>query len=175
MSDCKYQQFLSAYHDGELDAQTHEDVHQHLQTCDVCRDQLDQIRRLSGLIRATDANRPDDAMRSDELRRIHSAVRQVQHDQPLLRIAGFMSAVAASLLIISAAWLGELPRRTPIAQPQVSVFTIDSPEWQQVAVGDYVPPVPFQTDDTSNNLPAFAQANGTDTQIVNWMVIGLSK
>lgn len=174
MNDCKYQQFLNAYHDGELDAQTHSDVHQHLQTCDACRDQLGQIRRLSGLIRTAGGNRPDDAIRPDELRRIHSAVRKVEHDQPLLRIAGFMSAVAASLLIISAAWLAELPRRN-VAPSQVSVLPIDSPEWQEVAVLEYVPPVPFEADDTRNNLPAFAQADGRDTQFVNWMVDGLSK
>jgi anti-sigma factor RsiW len=175
MSDCKYQQLLDAYHDSELDAQTQADVHQHVQTCDVCRDQLGQIRRLSGLIRTADGNRPGDAIRPDELRRIHTAVRQVEHDQPLLRIAGFMSAVAASLLIISAAWLAELPRRSPVAPSQVSVLPIDSPAWQEVAVLEYVPPVPFQIDDTHNSLPAFAQADGADTQIVNLMLAGLSK
>jgi anti-sigma factor RsiW len=175
MSDCKYQQLLGAYHDAELDAQTQADVHQHVQTCDLCRDQLGQIRRLSGLIRTADGNRPDDAIRPDELRRIHNAVRQVEHDRPLLRIAGFMSAVAASLLIISAAWLAELPRRAPIAQAPMPPLSIDAPDWQQVAFLEYVPPVPFQIDDTHNSLPAFAQADGADTQIVNLMLAGLSK
>jgi anti-sigma factor RsiW len=174
MSDCKYQQLLNAYHDGELDTQAHEDVHRHVQTCYLCRDQLGQIRRLSGLIRAAEANRQGDDIRPDELRRIHSAVRQVEHDQPLMRIAGFMSAVAASLLIISAAWLAELPRPTSIARTPAPL-SIDTPEWQQVALREYVPPVPFQTEDMHDNLPAFAQADGTDTQFVNWMVVGLSK
>jgi hypothetical protein len=96
----------------------------------------------------------------------------VEHDQPLLRIAGFMSAVAASLLIISAAWLAELPHRNPVTPSPVSVLPIDSPEWQEVAVGVYVSPKAFQTDNSLDNLPAFAQA---DTQIVDLMLGGLSK
>jgi predicted anti-sigma-YlaC factor YlaD len=173
MSDCKYQQFLGAYHDGELDSRTHEDVHQHVQTCCLCREQLAHVRKLSNLIRTVDLEKTTTDIQPEELRRVHSAVRRVQHNQPLLRIAGYMSAVAASILIISAAWLMELPHgQTPQRSDRVAV--INTPDWERIASIDYTPATSVY-DPMPVGAPTYALADGADAEIVSLMIHGLSK
>ena len=181
MSDCKYNQFVSAYHDGELDPQTLRDVEAHVGTCCLCAAELAEVRRVSGLIQSSARDRQAvDSPRRDEMRRIHRAVSRTasaENDRPIFRIAGAFSAIAASVLIISSAWLLELPNRTPspgIARQTDAIPSSAFPQpWEQVALGGYIPPAFLKQDTGFQPLePALAY---NDRELANDIFQSLSR
>src|SRR2546421_1803159 len=107
MIECDFQLQLDAYHDRELDAEARRRFEQHLKDCPTCPAELAAMRALSARIEAAT---PDD-INGDESARIHEAVNQADDAQPVsfpLRTAGLLSALAASVLIISGVWLMDL-------------------------------------------------------------------
>src|SRR2546430_873067 len=140
MVECPFQLRLDAYHDGELDAGERAGVEAHLAACPTCAAELAEMRALSARIGAAAAV---GVIGSGESRGMHEAVRreaqEVRDERersiPLLRTAGMLSALAASVLIISGAWLMELRpvggrTRTPGMQARVEI----QPEWERVAM-----------------------------------------
>jgi anti-sigma factor RsiW len=181
MFECEFQRVLDACHDGELDAPARRKVEAHAQTCTVCAAQLDAMRRLSGVIRSgAEARAAVDGPRADELARMHRAVSRAArevNDRPLLRIAGAFSAVAASVLVISAVWLAALRGQGPINRPQRTAGPVAATEfpktWEQVATGRYVPPVFLGNDQGYEPAePALAYNN---RELANYIYEGLSR
>jgi hypothetical protein len=108
---------------------------------------------------------------------MHAAMKEASAElrqAPLLRIAGAFSAIAASLLIISSAWLLELKGNSPTASPVpvaqgVSAFPQG---WEQVAMGAYVPPARLERDRGFSPFePALAY---NDREFANDIFVGLS-
>ena len=172
MAECRFQLRLDAYHDGELDAAERGRVEAHLATCATCAAELAEIRALSARIGAAAAVGAIDA---DEARGMHEAVRREsravrderERSIPLVRTAGMLSALAASLLIISGVWLMELrpgsrgPRPGPIARTEIQ------PEWERVAMTLRADPRPELLDESRfADSPHYA----AETE---WMLRGL--
>jgi anti-sigma factor RsiW len=124
MSDCDLQ-LLSAYIDGELLPADRDHLEAHLRNCPDCARELDQLRDISGSLRAYDFQELD----ARELSRVHQAIDQAA-DQPILRIGLALSAIAASILVVGSAWLVELPSRSTIA----STPALSSAPWEQMAM-----------------------------------------
>src|SRR5689334_10320193 len=123
MSACD-PQLLSAYHDGELDdIGTRQRVDVHLRNCPACAEELQAIRDASQLIAASGLVDLTEA----ELARVHEAIDDAS-DRPILRVGGMLGAAAASLLIVSCAWLMDLPANNrPATAPPTSTARMTAP------------------------------------------------
>lgn len=170
---CPFQSQVGSYHDGELagDATARTTVERHLANCATCADELTWLRRVS----TTLAKSGDDGVLAPAtLDRIHDAVdaeadaaEAARFDlRRLYRAAGALSAVAASILVLSCAWLNTLPDRGgstrgntgPTPQQVASM-----PEaWERVAVDLRADPV----------VPS-GVAEG-DRNLADWMLQGLN-
>src|SRR4051812_45532236 len=127
MTNCPHHSELDAYHDGELDAQASERLREHLSTCPQCSAELAALEETSALFAA---NAEQIRLSQIELARLHQSVEPTRlegqlersEDSDLLRTAGLLSALAASVLIVSAVWLAEFPsRHTAAVSPAVAV------------------------------------------------------
>src|SRR5690242_406294 len=107
MSECN-SQLLSAYADGELSADQRAQVDAHMLSCPKCAAELTQLRESSRSL--SDFGFAD--ITPAELQSIHDAVDRAA-DRPIWRIGGTLGVIAASILIISAAWLAQIPAHAP--------------------------------------------------------------
>jgi anti-sigma factor RsiW len=157
------EQLLSAYADGELSPEHAAKVEDHLRQCASCAAALRQIREASRLLREY----PFEDIRPDELRDAHAAIDSAS-DRPILRLGFTLGVLAASLLIVSCAWLMELPAATRSDQstnPSTMARSAPPPQWERMAMTLRADPLPHPGDDTSQ----FA-----DAQLADWMLKGLS-
>jgi anti-sigma factor RsiW len=188
MSDCPLQFQVNAYHDGELDGDAARRFAEHLAGCQGCQEQLASLEAVSALFAAL----PQRQMYPIELGRLHqrleSNTARKTADSEFLRAAGFLSALAASILVISSVWLAEIPSRPAAAlSPGVAVVPAsDLPAWERTALTLRVEPSSFLQEKGSFNpgtgdaIPqtglADARAfndNSVDAQVADWMVAGL--
>jgi hypothetical protein len=164
MSDCPFTSLLQAYHDGQLSAARKREAEEHVDACAACAAELERLRDLS---RTLAGARPD-PIRPDEMGRLHEVIatytREAGDDRRILRLGFGLSAVAASILIISTAWLydGPFGNRSRLAPtgPGSSSVANTGESWEHVAVGK---------PDTS----AGARPTGTArNDVTNWMIGG---
>jgi anti-sigma factor RsiW len=132
---------LNAFIDGELDDDARQRVERHLFDCPACAREVASLRKLSALFRS---EKYDDITPS-ELSRVHTAIEN-DADAPIFRLGGAVGLIAASILIIAAAWMMELPgKQAPVRLH--SPMTASS-QWETVATTLRVePPLPAQEDD----------------------------
>lgn len=143
MDTCPYSMQLSAYHDGEMPPGEREQFEGHLARCGACAAELDQFRRLSAIL--TGAPRPRLSAESREV--LYSLAPQVEA-AGYLRIAKWVTAMAASVMLAASVWVMSHQRG---AQP----FSDVPRAWEQDAI----------------NPPTDAS---TDTQFAQLVVNGLS-
>jgi anti-sigma factor RsiW len=167
MSECTFEPYLSAYHDRELDADLREQVERHLAACPACSAQLREIEELSLCIARADLA----DVGEHELTHMHEAVDAIGAEQiygrQLLRTAGFFGALAASVLIISAVWLRELPSGNAGPAMSERATLALPPEWERVAINLRADPRPGLADDSPFS-PRYAAA-------VDWMLKSLAQ
>lgn len=157
MSECDAQ-LLSAYADGELDAASTQRVEQHIASCTACADEIRSLRETSRMLKSY----PFADIDRDELARAHDAI-DAAVDQPILRLGFTLGALAASVLIVSCAWLMELPKASP--SPQVGP-PIQQPQWERMATTLKAEPFRSMNGDT-------AMMTTTDPKLAEWMLNGL--
>ena len=178
MSRCDQEQFLSAYHDGELAADDRARVEQHLRDCPACTRELEQIRAASLLLREY----PFQDLTPGELRDLHDAIEDAG-DRQIWRIGGSVGLIAASILVIGLTWLNVLPDRPqPNAMPTPAGPIAAGPaqDWQRIAMT--LRPDPLRTDDTMGPTyargdigPVAAGVPRYDTGLADYMVEGLGQ
>jgi anti-sigma factor RsiW len=193
MLECPFNSQLGAFYDRELDAQAAHQVSEHLAGCGACQEELAELRRVSGLFVA----KSQAPMLPLELARLHQSLRQSDavgakarpEETDFLRTAGMLSALAASVLIISSVWLAEIPsRHAAILSPGIAVVPAsdlsDLPDWERTALTLRVEstpfdPIPGNEEGSKFNQIGLANAesfgeNSVDSQVADWMVAGLS-
>jgi hypothetical protein len=200
MSHCDVQSQLSAYHDGELDCESADVVQAHLKICAPCRRELAELDKITRLF----AGKRQTQMLPLELARLHlnlspSAQQSSGElaETEFLRTAKMLSALAASILIISFVWLTEIPSRHAAAlSPGVAVVPASDlrpsalkalPDWEQTALTlnvepSSLPQVPGAGNDRPPNSLGVADArlgagggdNSPDAQLADWMIAGLN-
>lgn len=170
MPDCEFTSLLQAYHDGQLSAARMREAEGHVSTCAACAAELDRLRDLSRALAG--AARPE-PIRPDELARLHDVIAtytvEERDDRRILRLAVGLSAVAASILIISTAWLYDgatgtsaiVHSGTPTNQP-VAV----GESWENVAVGGGV-------EQPAGVRPTGTAMRTTLDRTTDWMIGGL--
>src|SRR5262249_10320232 len=91
---CQRTTEVHRYHDGEMPASERDQFGAHLQDCSPCGRLLDGLTRLSVLLQqAARAEAPDRLLL--EIRRSRESV----HDRMIIRLAGWLTAAAAAILI----------------------------------------------------------------------------
>jgi len=171
MSGCNYKSRLDAVHDGQLDAEQSREMTEHLSGCEECSRELENLR---GLSRALSQVRFE-PISQIELARIHRNL-ALREDRSLFRLGLGLSAVAASILIISMAWLTQGPSKPSTTRtPIVSVGHL--PAWEQMAMGtdpDRFPAggieAPGQVKPDNTGV-----AENMDLETANWMLEGVSR
>lgn len=133
MSDCPHKLKLQASHDGELAPGDALALHRHVLECPECAAELAEFRELSEWL---SQRRPAEILPL-ELARIHRAVERSE-DRGFLRLAVGMSGIAASILIVSAAWLHDGPRPATV----VSEVAPHQQSWEYLATTGRVQQVP---------------------------------
>jgi anti-sigma factor RsiW len=162
MSGCQHHSRLSAYHDGELDEAASKAMEQHLVECEFCTHELAGLREVSRAMSGFDPGE----ITPIELARLHCELDRADEGS-LIRFGMGFAAVAASILIISLAWIGQTPAqplRVGSAQPARQF-----PEWQRLAQGGEMR-IPALGEGMEPRLPDTGVAT-KDT--INWMLNGL--
>lgn len=132
------------YHDGELPAGEREALEAHLRSCDECQAVLTELRSLSRLFAAA----PMTQIQPDAMQRLRET-RYVLPDAGVLKIAGWLTAAAAAVLIAA---LPMLPREDRHTQPQPVAVASTNADVLDVAVTP-----PTEADNSRNDLVALAQ------------------
>jgi predicted anti-sigma-YlaC factor YlaD len=136
---------VHAFYDGELDASQSQMFEAHLERCAECRRLLDELQDLSSmLLRA-----PRQEMPVAAVSRIHGAWHEAR-DRGVLRIAGWLTA-AAAMLLVGALLTGPTNPATAPAKPGL---------WEAIAV---MPPAETQ-----------GETNSDLVQVAQWMADDLS-
>lgn len=166
MTQCISPMQLEAYRDGELSAVDAGAVADHVRGCDVCAAELKEMGELSASLSGHAIDLGGSDMTSDELARLHERL-----DNELARIdrrsSGFpaikaIMAMAASVLIIAAAWLSEMPR-AQLTSPSPSMTIAGAPQWERIAVTLQVDPP----------VPGTGMSGLADEEMANWMLQNL--
>jgi len=181
MSDdeCPFQLRVQAYHDGELDGDPAalQSVEAHVKSCRVCAAELRGVRELSKRFDPI-AVSTDWEPTADEVRRMHAAVEDEAVEErgagSLFRFGGMLAGLAASVLIISAAWLAEWSPSSPssVSSPGSSgqiVARAEDADWQRVASSAQADPRPKVT--TQSDSPYATHL--ADKQVSGWMIFNL--
>ena len=163
MSDCPYKFRLDALHDGELDPQERREIEMHVQNCPACGVALVEIRRMAALFEPLKGER----LSGEELARVHAAMDEPADGPSVLRIATVLTGLAASVLIIGAAWLREMPSGSR-ANPTIVRAPAVAPAWERVAMTLQTDPLPFQPWQARAG-PALA-----DARLADWMLEDLT-
>lgn len=156
MSHCD-PEMLGAYFDRELSEDLASGVELHLQHCPECRAELARLGEVSRRL----GDHPFDELSKHELDRLHRVIDEAA-SRPIWRLGGMLLAAAASVLIVSGAWLMELPAGRSASQQMAQ----NRPAaWEQVATS--LRPDPFP--DVNDHSAQFADAGLTE-----WMLQGLT-
>ena len=163
MSGCQFQSKIAAYHDGELNEAASKEVELHLSGCITCREELKGLRDVSA---AMGEFNPGD-ITPMELARLHRGIDRADEGS-LVRFNVALIGMAASVLIISLAWIGQGPAQSG---PSGRVTT-NRPQWEEIATGQPARP-PLIQDGTGPRLPDTGVAKGPDSDTIDWMLNGL--
>jgi anti-sigma factor RsiW len=164
--DCEHRISLSAYHDGELDQAAARETEWHVKACPACAAELAEIRALSRAF----GRFATDPMSREGVAQAHAAAEAAALRAPVLRVAGVLIALAASVLVVGSAWLMEpvLPgyRTTPVA-----VVPAPTPDWERVAMTLNAAPLAVEAPDAPQ--PLLLADAATDQTLADWMLRNL--
>jgi len=145
-STCDRTAEVHAFHDGELADPTRvRALEDHLRDCAACADLLAELQGLTAMLSAA----PQGLMSDRALSRFHGAW-HVARDRGVMRITGWLTAVAATLLV------GTLLTN----KPQPAAAPVKSGIWEAMAV---MPPAETQS-----------ETNADLVQVAQWMADDLS-
>lgn len=94
--DCNLVTQANAYYDGELPSAERIDFEKHLEVCEDCRRLVSDLREVSALVTSA----PGVEMPSGLIDRLQAS-RRASEDRVILRLAGWLTATAAGILIAS--------------------------------------------------------------------------
>jgi anti-sigma factor RsiW len=155
---------LSAYLDRELDPAARAALEHHLDACASCRGDLDGLREVSQAFAAYPYADLTPAERS-AVHAVLAAAMESDGDAPLLRLGGMMGLIAASVLVVSAAWLVALPPARSAAHGTRVAAAAPPAEWERIAMTLHVD-APHAVDD---------QVDLADANLDEWMLNSLER
>jgi anti-sigma factor RsiW len=111
---CAFNNRLSAYFDGELDAALAAEMRRHIEQCAECAAELAELKKMSGLFDES----PLPHLSQIAEYRLHNKADLLIHGD-VIRVARYIRAVAACVLVGSWLWLANLAPGVPAAQESV--------------------------------------------------------
>jgi hypothetical protein len=160
---CDFQSRLGAYHDGELDTVSARQVEQHLASCESCRAELQEIRELSSLAETVGA----EGISPIGVARVHQMI-DAEAGSSVLRIAGLLTGLAASALVIGSAWLWETPQSRTSGQEIVVINPLGEPDMTLAMTLEPSAPLPHSPWEVRD------QQMLADARLADFMVEGLT-
>src|SRR5258708_6293157 len=118
MANCSFNDQLDAYHDGELDERRRRTLEIHLVGCGECAKRLAELQDIAEMFAA--APRPQ--ISQIAMHRLHRSV-DAAMEHGLLRFAGAVSGIAASVLLVGSMWLSRATDAPQAAPPWVEAST----------------------------------------------------
>jgi anti-sigma factor RsiW len=177
MTACPDELLLAAYLDDELEAADRARVEEHLGRCPACSAELARMRAAGSSLRKFTSVQ----LTPDQRQKLHealdaSAAEATAEDARMTRTLAALGVLAASVLIVAAAWLRALPpppHPTSTAQRPgggiVATWPAKQEAWEEVAVTLRPDPasLPRRFD------PAQQFAGVYDADLADWMLEGL--
>jgi len=130
MTPCDFEILIGPYHDQELEEDRAAEMAKHIVHCRSCAGQLAEVRRLSGVINRI----PLDPISGMERARMYQLVDQLPRraaESALIRMAGSLAALAASVLLITSIWLMGAGGSSNITHPVSSIIPISQSSTDQ--------------------------------------------
>ena len=128
-SNCSFSNRISAYHDGELDAEEDADMERHLRQCPQCATELAEISSLSALFTENEPPRLSQIARH-RLHKNADGLMAQRAEADVIRVVRVLRAVAACVVVVGSIWLLQSPPTNSSQElPQAQV-----PPWLEVAV-----------------------------------------
>jgi anti-sigma factor RsiW len=121
MIPCPTGEELNAYHDGRLPGDRLGIVERHIADCPPCQLELSRLMALSRLLRTAIGPHLSQIARH----RLHNKI-DAAMERGLIRFGWSLSGIAASILLVSSAWLMHVDSSRPVteaAPPWVGVAT----------------------------------------------------
>jgi anti-sigma factor RsiW len=146
---CDYTDQVHQYHDGELPAGERDALEAHLKSCADCQTMLGELRAMSRMLAAATMAQIDEAA----MQRIRNA-RYVLPDTGVLKIAGWLTAAAAAVLLAALpVWRQD---QFHVQPPSANATVIDpiemtAPSDSEVGRNDVVALAQWMSDDLSGN------------------------
>ena len=139
------------YHDGELPAGERDAFDAHLKSCTECQDLLTDLRGMSRMLIAA----PMVGIADDAMQRLRDA-RYVLPDTGVLKIAGWLTAAAAAVLIaVLPLWHQEQHEQriavVPAADPNIDVVAMTTSTDADANHNDLVALAQWMSDDLAGN------------------------
>jgi anti-sigma factor RsiW len=145
LTNCPTGEELSAYHDGRFSGERLAMIQRHIADCPPCGLELSRLAALSGMFAAT--VRP--GISQIARHRLHDKI-DAAMERGLIRFGWSLSGIAASILLVSSAWLmhvGSNRQVTEAAPPWVGVAA--SSEAEAVVQDAKTPAAAFYLADAS--------------------------
>jgi anti-sigma factor RsiW len=160
--NCLYGASLDAYYDGELSADAAQELEEHVATCPACLADLEEIREVSRAFEKLGAEGPS----ASALTRAHQAAESAVAGapSPVLRVAGTLASLAASVLVIASAWLWESSGEVVQPRPVSVTLPAPVPEWERVAMTLEPGPLPEGVPDSPERQML------ADVRCADWML-----
>lgn len=166
MEQCDLQ-LLSAYYDGEISPAQQAQIEAHLNSCAACRAELAALSAAMELVSVDELPALNRRELDETYLRIDLLIGEAGAERRLFRLGLLISGLAASFLVISIAWLEEMPvRRQAAASPIVSAPA----DWERIAVTLLPDPIPDSIDTPLDQRIRLANAE----PFANWMVNALA-
>src|SRR5437868_3157277 len=147
--NCERSEQVHRYHDGELPAGERDALEAHLKACAECAGLLRELQAMSRIFAAA----PMATISDDAMQRLRAA-RYVLPDAGVLRIAGWLTAAAAAVLLAALpVWRQEYPVQAPaIASADVlDTDAVTPPADADTSHNDLVALAQWMSDDLSGN------------------------
>lgn len=116
MKECEYNPNLSAYIDGELSADDQESMARHIDSCDVCRNELSLLRETDMLLSGLDAVSPSESFDRDFWKKLEASTRPKRNWSlgNLFRLwQPYAAAALTAMVIVAVVFSGKPERYTP--------------------------------------------------------------
>ena len=148
MTGCKHIRRMSAFYDGEVAEEEHQQLRKHIQHCTECAGELERLRAISRFLAAAEVPQLAPAA----LQRFHRVVNGAS-EKVVFRMARTFAAAAAAVLVVGLVWLWQADGAEDARAGAV-------PEWEKVAVMQQV---------------ELSGAVSSEAQLAQWIVEDLSR
>jgi anti-sigma factor RsiW len=146
--NCEHSQEVHQYHDGELSAGQRDAFEAHLKGCAQCQALLNDLRAMSRMLIAA----PLMEASAETMRHLREA-RYVVPDTGVLKIAGWLTAAAAAILLAALpVWREEYHVQPPLASADtIDPIGVTAPADLEGNRNDVVALAQWMSDDLSGN------------------------